>query len=193
MTIALYGFILVVLSLERLVELIIARRNTKWSLAQGGFEVAPRHYPYMVVIHIGLIVGSFSEVYFLKRPFNQYLFQTMLVLSLLCQGLRWWVITTLKKQWNTRIIIVPGLSRITNGPYRWLTHPNYLAVIIEGIAIPMMYSAWITALCFTISNLLLLSIRIRHENAALEQLSQLSVRVHRASDDSDQRLSPLEI
>jgi methyltransferase len=174
MTIALYGFILVVLSLERLVELIIARQNTKWSLAQGGFEVAPRHYPYMVVIHIGLIVGSFSEVYFLKRPFNQYLFQTMLIISLLCQGLRWWVITTLKKQWNTRIIIVPGLSRITSGPYRWLTHPNYLAVILEGIAVPMMHSAWITALCFTISNLLLLSIRIYHENSALEQLSPLS-------------------
>lgn len=172
MTLALYGIILIALSLERLVELIIARRNTRWSLARGGFEIAPEHYPFMVLIHIGLIVGSFFEVYLLKRPFNQYLFIAMFSLSFFCQGLRWWVISTLKQQWNTRIIIVPGLSRVTEGPFRWFTHPNYVAVILEGIAIPMMHSAWITAISFTISNLYLLSIRIRDENAALEQLVQ---------------------
>ena len=173
MTLALYGIILIALSLERLVELVIARHNTRWSLARGGFEVAPEHYPLMVMIHIGLIIGSFFEVYFLKRPFHEFLFMTMLGVSFLCQGLRWWVIATLKQQWHTRIIIVPGLSRVTHGPFRWFSHPNYMAVILEGIAIPMMHSAWITAISFTISNLYLLSIRIRHENAALEQLDLL--------------------
>lgn len=68
----------------------------------------------------------------------------MLGLSVLCQGLRWWVIVTLKEQWNTRVVIVPGLTLIKKGPFRWLKHPNYLAVILEGVSIPMMHNAWIT-------------------------------------------------
>jgi len=86
------------------------------------------------------------------------------------QVLRWWCITTLGKRWNTLVVIVPGMPRVTGGPYRWLSHPNYVAVVIEGIALPMVGFAWVTALIFTALNLPLLTVRLRVENKALETL-----------------------
>jgi hypothetical protein len=91
----------------------------------------------------------------------------MLALVLAAQALRWWCIVTLGRQWNTRVIVVPGLPRVTGGPYRFLSHPNYVAVVIEGFALPLVHSAWITALVFTLCNAVLLSVRIRVENRAL--------------------------
>jgi methyltransferase len=91
--------------------------------------------------------------------------------ALACQALRWWCIATLGRQWNTRVIVVPGLPRISTGPYRWLRHPNYLAVIVEGIALPAVSGSWITASVFTLANTLLLRTRVRAENRALEALS----------------------
>jgi methyltransferase len=87
------------------------------------------------------------------------------------QGLRWWCITSLGRQWNTRVIVVPGAQRINGGPYRLMPHPNYVAVVAEGIALPLVHSAWITALTFTVLNALLLSRRISIENSALARLS----------------------
>jgi methyltransferase len=98
----------------------------------------------------------------------------MLVIALLCQGGRWWIIGTLGHQWNTRVIVVPGLGRVSRGPYRftWLPHPNYLIVAIEGIALPLVYTAWITALTFTVLNaILLLGFRIPTEDRALKALA----------------------
>jgi methyltransferase len=83
------------------------------------------------------------------------------------QALRWWCITTLGPRWNTRVIVVPGLPLVTGGPYRWLNHPNYLAVIVEGVALPLVHTNWVTATCFTLLNLPLLLTRVRCENAAL--------------------------
>ncbi|MEV4085362.1 isoprenylcysteine carboxylmethyltransferase family protein, partial [Nonomuraea fuscirosea] len=85
----------------------------------------------------------------------------------LAQGLRWWCIGTLGRQWNTRVVVVPGLPLVDRGPYRWLRHPNYVAVVAEGIALPLVHSAWLTALAFTAANAALLSVRVRVENAAL--------------------------
>ena len=90
--------------------------------------------------------------------------------ALALQGLRWWCITTLGPQWNTRVIIVPNLPRVTGGPYRWISHPNYVAVVLEGFALPLMHCAWLTAVCFTLCNAWLLYVRIRCENTALRQL-----------------------
>jgi methyltransferase len=90
---------------------------------------------------------------------------------LAAQALRWWCIRTLGPQWNTRIIVVSGLSRITAGPYRWFNHPNYVAVVLEGLALPLVHSAWITAAIFTLANAALLRVRIRAENRALCSMS----------------------
>jgi methyltransferase len=81
--------------------------------------------------------------------------------------LRWWCIRTLGPQWNTRVVRVPGQARVTGGPYRWLSHPNYVAVVVEGIVLPLVHTAWVTALLFTVANLVLLRVRLRVEEAAL--------------------------
>jgi methyltransferase len=91
----------------------------------------------------------------------------MLVLVMASQALRWWCIATLGKQWNTRVIVVPGMPLVTKGPYRLLRHPNYVAVVVEGAALPLVHSAWLTACAFALLNALLLGVRIRVEDRAL--------------------------
>jgi methyltransferase len=156
---------------ERILELIVAKRNLAWSRARGGYEVGFAQYPFMVVLHVGLLVGAVAEVWFGDRPFLPWLGWPMLAIVVAAQGLRWWCIRTLGPQWNTRIVLVPGAPRVTSGPYRWLTHPNYLAVVAEGIALPLVHTAWITALTFTVLNAALLTVRIRVEDAALQELA----------------------
>ena len=96
----------------------------------------------------------------------------MLALALASQALRWWCIATLGHRWNTRVIVVPDLPLVRRGPYRWFRHPNYVAVVVEGFALPLVHSAWITATVFTAVNAALLTVRIRVENSALGLLPQ---------------------
>jgi methyltransferase len=168
-----YWYLLLILAVgaERILELIVAKRNLAWSRARGGYEVGFAQYPFMVVLHVGLLVGAVAEVWFGDRPFLPWLGWPMLAIVVAAQGLRWWCIRTLGPQWNTRIVLVPGAPRVTSGPYRWLTHPNYLAVVAEGIALPLVHTAWITALTFTVLNAALLTVRIRVEDAALQELA----------------------
>ncbi|MEO7131934.1 MAG: isoprenylcysteine carboxylmethyltransferase family protein, partial [Dermatophilaceae bacterium] len=95
----------------------------------------------------------------------------MLALVLASQGLRWWCIRTLGRQWNTRVIVVPGRTLVSRGPYRVFRHPNYVAVVVEGVALPLVHSAWITAVVFTLANAALLTLRIRVEDAALREIA----------------------
>lgn len=166
-----YVVLLVAVALERLAELVVARRNLAWSRERGGVEFGAGHYPVMVVLHTGLLIGCLVEVLALRRPFVPVLGWPMLAVVLAAQGLRWWCISTLGRQWNTRVVVVPGAPRITGGPYRYFSHPNYVAVIAEGIALPLVHSAWITALVFTVLNAALLRTRIHTENAALASLT----------------------
>ncbi len=170
---ALSWYILLVAAVagERVVELVVARRNLIWSRAQGGVEVGFGHYPFMVVLHTALLVGCVAEVWLLDRPFLPWLGWSMLAVLVAAQALRWWCIATLGPRWNTRVIVIPGAPRIKGGPYRFFSHPNYVAVVAEGIALPLVHSAWITACVFTVLNAALLSARISTENAALERLS----------------------
>jgi len=158
---------------ERLAEVLVSTRNARWAFARGGREFGQRHFPWMVALHFGLQLGALAEVFFLNRPFIPVLGWTMLAIDLLCQAGRWWIIGTLGHQWNTRVIVVPGLGRVRRGPYRfaWLPHPNYIIVAVEGIALPLIYTAWITAIAFTVLNaILLLAFRIPTENRALKAL-----------------------
>lgn len=154
-------------ALERLAELVVARRNLAWARARGAVEHGREHYPWIVLAHASLLVAAPAEVWLLDRPFLPALGWTMVALVLLAQGLRWWCIGTLGRQWNTRVLIVPGLPLVARGPYRWLRHPNYVAVVLEGLALPLVHSAWLTALAFTAANAVLLTVRIRVENRAL--------------------------
>jgi methyltransferase len=121
----------------------------------------------MVALHTGLLAGCLVEVGLAGRPFHPALGWLMLAVLVASQALRWWCISTLGPRWNTRVIVVPGLPLVTGGPYRWLRHPNYVAVVAEGLALPLVHTAWITAIAFTGLNALLLSVRIRCENEAL--------------------------
>ena len=159
-----------VVAVERLVELVVAKRNLAWSRAHGGMEFGSGHYPAMVTLHTGFLVGCLAEVYLLNRPFLPVLGWSMLAIVVAAQLLRWWCITTLGTQWNTRVVVVPGAPRVTGGPYRFFSHPNYVAVIAEGFALPLVHSAWITAVVFTVLNGVLLNRRIAVENSALARL-----------------------
>jgi methyltransferase len=134
-------------------------------------EVGLSHYPIMVVLHTGLLVGCLVEVFALNRPFIPALGWPMLAVVIAAQGLRWWCITSLGRQWNTRVVVIPGAERVSGGPYRLMSHPNYVAVVAEGIALPLVHGAWITALTFTVLNALLLRKRISIENSALARLA----------------------
>ncbi|MFA9428931.1 isoprenylcysteine carboxyl methyltransferase family protein [Egicoccus sp. AB-alg2] len=166
-----FTLLIVAVGLERLAELVVSKRNAAWSFARGGVESGQRHYLVMVVLHTGLLVGALVEVWLRQPPFLPVLGWTMLALVLAAQALRWWCITTLGHQWNTRVIVVPGLRRVTRGPYRFMDHPNYVAVVVEGFALPLVHSAWVTALLFTLCNAVLLAVRIRVENRALTSMS----------------------
>ena len=166
-----YALLVAVVGLERIAELVVSKRNLAWSRARGGVEFGSGHYPAMVILHTGLLLGCLAEVFLLDRPFLPMLGWPMLAVVIAAQALRWWCIATLGQQWNTRVVVVPGAPRVTGGPYRLMSHPNYIAVIVEGIALPLVHSAWITACVFTVLNAVLLTTRINTENAALARLA----------------------
>jgi methyltransferase len=161
-----YVALILLVAVERVAELVVSKRNLEWSKANGGREFGAGHYPVMVALHTGLLAGAVLEARMRKR----WIWPAFWVV-LAAQALRWWCITTLGKQWNTRVVVVPGAPRIVGGPYRLVPHPNYVAVILEGAALPLVGGAWITAGVFSVANALLLRTRIRVENDALRSLS----------------------
>lgn len=164
----LYTVLVLATGVERIAELVVSTRNARWSFARGGVEFGRRHFAPMVALHTGLLLACLAEVWFGNRPFIPWLGWPMLVLVLASQALRWWCIAVLGPRWNTRVIIVKDLPLVARGPYRWLKHPNYIAVVVEGFALPLVHTAWITALVFTVLNaVLLLAVRIPVENRAL--------------------------
>jgi len=162
-----YALLVAAVGAERLAELAVSRRNARWSLARGGVVTGRGHYPLMVALHAGLLAGCLLEVRLARRRFRPALGWPMLGLTLAAQALRWWCVRTLGPRWNTQVIVVPGMPLVTAGPYRVMRHPNYLAVAVEGAALPLVHGAWLTAAAFTLLNAPLLAVRIRCENAAL--------------------------
>jgi methyltransferase len=162
-----YLVLLALLGVERLGELVISRRNAADAVARGAIEVGQRHFQVMKVLHTLFLVACAAEVVLLRRPFIPALGVPMLVLAVLAQVLRYWAVLTLGRRWNVRVLVIPGDQAIVTGPYRYLRHPNYLAVIVEGVAVPLVHTAWLTALGFTLANAALLRVRIRCEERAL--------------------------
>ena len=162
-----YYFFILVIGAERLVELAVSKRNARWSFANGGREFGQGHYPVMVIMHTLLLFACIAEVALLHRPFIPVLGWSMVVVVALSTVLRWWCAATLGKHWNPRLIVIPDAPLVTGGPYRFLHHPNYTAVTAEVAALPLVHSAWLTAIVFTIANALVLNVRIRAENLAL--------------------------
>lgn len=153
--------ILVFVTLQRILELVIARSNTMRLKARGGVEHAAGHYPLMVILHSSWLVGLWWFA-----P-GQSVQPFWLILFFVMQAARIWVLATLGRRWTTRIITVPGETLVSKGPYRFISHPNYVIVVAEILALPMAFGLYVFAVVFSLLNALVLVVRIRAENAAL--------------------------
>ncbi len=162
----LHGY-LVLLVLERAVELVLSDRNARRALAAGGVEAGRGHYPAMVLFHAAVLAACAVEPILAPRTWPLWGSLLALAAALLAQGLRWWAVATLGARWSTRIVVLPGATPITGGPYRFLRHPNYLAVLLELAAVPLIGGALYTALAATAGNAILLAVRIPAEERAL--------------------------
>jgi methyltransferase len=164
---AAYFALLAAVAAERLYELRLSRRNAERAFGRGGIELGREHFGLMRALHAGFLAACALEVALGQRAFVPALGFPMLAIALGAQGLRYWAIATLGPRWNVRVIVTPGEPVVTSGPYRWLRHPNYLAVALEGVALPLIHGAWLTALAFSAANAALLRVRIRVEERAL--------------------------
>ena len=153
--------LLALVTAQRLGELVLARHNTSRLKAQGAYEVAPGHYPLIVILHGAWLIGLWWLAW--DRQMNLALAALFLVI----EGLRVWVLTSIGPRWTTRIIILPGEPLVRRGPYRFFPHPNYAVVCAEILVLPLVFGLWRYALFFTALNAAILFIRIRAENAAL--------------------------
>ncbi|MDM4141982.1 MULTISPECIES: isoprenylcysteine carboxyl methyltransferase family protein [Mycobacterium] len=162
-----YYLLVLAIAAERLAELVVARRNARWSMSNGGKEFGRDHYPAMVSMHALLLMSCVVETWSLGRPFIWWLGWPMLAVVALSTAVRWRCVTVLGRRWNPRLIVIPDAPLVRRGPYRWMRHPNYAAVAAEVAALPLVHSAWLTAVVFSAANAAVLNVRIRAENAAL--------------------------
>ena len=164
-----FYLILILLIVQRLGELLLARRNERLVRAEGAYEVGADHYKWIVLMHTGWFFSMIVEYQFSAPPAEPYML-ILLGIFLLAQVMRYYVIVTLGKHWNTRILILPGSTRVRRGLYRFINHPNYWIVRVELLIVPLMFGLYITAVVFSILNYFMLRRRIRMEDEALGAL-----------------------
>lgn len=154
--------VLAVMVLQRLVELALARRNTRRLMSVGAVEVGARHYPLFVTLHAGWLAATALSV-----PPGAPPHPTLLACLLAAMAARVWVMSSLGRFWTTRIITLPGAALVRSGPYRWLRHPNYMVVTAEIALLPLTFGAWQVAVVFSALNGALLAHRIAVENETI--------------------------
>jgi methyltransferase len=165
--IAFWLFLFIIIS-QRLIELRFAKRNEKILKAQGATEFDKKGYRVIVVMHIAFFISLACEKLLLNRTLNSYWF-IFVFLFLAAQVLRYWAIKTLGVYWNTKVLVIPNHSLVITGPYKYLRHPNYIAVITEIAVIPLIFSCYITAVVFSLINFILLRRRIKIEESVLRK------------------------
>jgi methyltransferase len=163
-------FAVALVAVQRLFELVLARRNERRVRARGAVERGQKHYHLIVALHSLWLVSTLVEG-LLRGPDFPALWPVPLALFLLVQPLRYWAIFSLGESWNTKILVMPEAKPVRRGPYRYLNHPNYVVVVVEILAFPLIFGAWVTALVFTVLNAVVLSVRVREENRAIAELS----------------------
>lgn len=166
-----YLALLTAVGAGRLLELRLSNRHRRSLIAKGARVVKEPHFRWMVFFHAGTLIAAALEVVLLRRPFLPALALTMGILFLLSNGLRWWVILTLAEHWNASVMASANLGVVTTGPYRWIRHPNYVAVFTELVSLPLIYSAWVTALLACVTQLWVLRERLVVEEATLMESS----------------------
>ena len=170
MSAALLIVAVVLVALQRLLELVLARRNERRARARGAVERGRGHYPLIVGLHSLWLVSTLVEG-LLRGPVFPVYWPAALALFLLVQPLRYWAILSLGESWNTKVLVVPGAKSVRSGPYRYLNHPNYVVVFVEILTFPLIFGAWLTALVFTLLNAAVLRLRIREEDRALREMA----------------------
>jgi methyltransferase len=166
-----YTLLVAVIAVLRVRELGVSKRHLRVLEGRGAIEVGAGHYPWMVSLHTTFLLSCVAEVWLLDRPWRPLVATAAMLVLVAATALRWWTLSTLGERWTTRVLVVPGEDLVRAGPYRWLRHPNYLVVVMEIAAIPLVHCAWLTAGVFSITNLVLLKERIRVEDEALSRLA----------------------
>lgn len=167
---AVFALAVALIAVQRIFELLLARKNERRARAKGAVERGRRHYLFIVALHTLWLVSTLTEG-ILRGPALPALWPVPLALFLLVQPLRYWALFSLGENWNTKILVVPGARPVRRGPYKYLSHPNYVVVVVEILVFPLIFGAWITALVFTVLNAAVLYVRIREENRALAELA----------------------
>lgn len=162
-----YLGLLALLSVQRLAELVLSRRHERILLARGAVEAGSGHYPPMVAMHVLFLVACATEAVRAGQPPSTALAVGALLMLGAAQVVRWWAILSLGERWTTTILTLPGAAPIVTGPYRFIRHPNYLAVVVEMAAVPLVFGCWRTALLFSVSNAVVIGVRIAAEEHAL--------------------------
>ncbi|HZB08329.1 MAG TPA: isoprenylcysteine carboxyl methyltransferase family protein [Rubrobacter sp.] len=158
------------IAVQRLLELRLSRGHELALRAKGAYERGAGHYPLIVVLHAAWLLATLVEGW-LRGAELSTLWPLWVALFLGGQALRYWAILSLGERWTTRVIVLPGAPLVRSGPYKFLPHPNYLAVMLEIFAVPLMFGAWITAGVFTLLNAGVLLVRVRAEERALGKVS----------------------
>lgn len=164
-----FAFLLFII-LQRAAELALAKRNEKILKSQGAIEFDKNGYRVIVVMHVVFFISLISEKVFLDRTLNRYWIFFISIFAV-AQIVRYWAIRSLGAHWNTKVLAIPGKKLVTRGPYKYIRHPNYVAVITEIAVIPLIFSCYITATVFSLLNLILLRRRIKIEEDALTTAS----------------------
>lgn len=167
LSVYLYLALLAAVGVLRLVELRISRQHQQRMLSQGAVRVSEPHFKWMVVVHTGVLVGAALEVVLLRRPFLPLLGAVMFVLFLASNLMRLWVVRTLGNLWSVQVMDSTRIGVVTTGPFRFIRHPNYTGVILEMISLPLIHTAWITALATSVGYSIALFMRIRAEERVL--------------------------
>jgi methyltransferase len=169
-----FGLLMCYLIAQRGTELLLAARNSRWAVTQGGREYGRRLYHVIVAMHGLFFISLVAEHHYYPGE-SARVWPLWLALLMAAQALRMWSAVCLGRSWNTRVVVVPGASVIKSGPYRFLRHPVYLAVIAEFIAVPLLCGAWVTAVVFTVANAVVIAFRIRQEETALRLIGGTSM------------------
>jgi len=159
--------LLLAVALLRLVELRISRRHQREMVARGAAKVDEPQFRWMVLLHTAVLAGAAFEVVFLRRPFIPQLAAAMFAVFLAANAVRWWVIRTLGEHWNVQVMDSTRLGVVTSGPFRYVRHPNYAAVFAEMLALPLIHTAWITAVAGAIVHMGVLAQRLSTEERVL--------------------------
>jgi len=162
-----YLGLLVLVAILRLYELRISKRHQQEMVSHGASKVNEPRFRWMVALHTGVLIGAACEVVFLHRPFIPILAAVCFLIFLAANAVRWWVIRTLGEHWNVQVMNSTGLGVITSGPFRYVRHPNYAAVFTEMLVLPLIHTAWITAIAGSAAHVLVLSQRLATEEKVL--------------------------